>query len=75
MGIKLRFLFRFEFGFPHAHVNFRLFELRVESLSSRPQLCFPVKQTEFLVIQCIDLTCVELQIGLELLEHLSEFQF
>ena len=54
---------------------FRLSVLRVESLSLRPHLRFPVKQTEFIVIQCIDLTCVELQIGLKLLEHLFEFRF
>lgn len=54
---------------------FRLSVLRVASLSLRPHLRFPVKQTEFIVIQCIDLTCVELQIGLKLCEHLFEFQF
>ena len=54
---------------------FRLSVLRVESLSLRPHLRFPVKQTEFIVIQCIDLTCVELQMGLKLLEHLFEFRF
>ena len=54
---------------------FRLSVLRVESLSLRSHLRFPVKQTEFIVIQCIDLTCVELQIGLKLLEHLFEFRF
>ena len=54
---------------------FRLSVLRVESLSLHPHLRFPVKQTEFIVIQCIDLTCVELQIGLKLLEHLFEFRF
>ena len=54
-----------------AMLIFRLSVQRVESLYSR----FPVKQTEFTVIQCIDLTCVELQIGLKLLEHLFEFQF
>ena len=67
--------FRFEFSFPHAHVIFRLSVLRLESLSLRPHLRFPVKQTDFIVIQCIDLTCVELQIGLKLLEHLFEFRF
>lgn len=54
---------------------FRPSVLRVESLSLRPHLRFPVKQTEFIVIQCIDLACVELQIGLKLLEHLFEFRF
>ena len=54
---------------------FRLSVLRVESLSLRSHLRFPVKQTEFIVIQFIDLTCVELQIGLKLLEHLFEFRF
>ena len=54
---------------------FRLSVLRVASLSLRPHLRFPVKQTEFIVIQCIDLTCVKLQIGLKLCEHLFEFQF
>ena len=54
---------------------FRISVLRVESLSLRPHLRFPVKQTEFIVIQCIDLTCVELQMGLKLLEHLFEFRF
>ena len=54
---------------------FRLSVLRVESLSLRSLLRFPVKQTEFIVIQFIDLTCVELQIGLKLLEHLFEFRF
>ena len=54
---------------------FRLSVLRVESLSLLSHLRFPVKQTEFIVIQFIDLTCVELQIGLKLLEHLFEFRF
>ena len=67
--------FRFEFSFPHAHVIFRLSVLRLESLSLRPHLRFPVKQTDFIVIQCIDLTCVELQIGLNSLNIFSSFNF
>ena len=54
---------------------FRLSVLRVESLSLRPHLRFPVKQTEFIVIQCLDLTCVELQIGLNSLNIFSSFDF